>query len=80
MDDYQHIWDSWSKRLHIWGIQEAVAALLEALGPLTILGAQMVYIGSPLLTRSVSPEKIQALADVLEEPDQTQSFISLLRR
>lgn len=80
VDVYQHIWDSWSNRLHIWGVQEAAATFLEAIGPLTILGAQLVYISGPLLQRSVSTEKLHALAEILEEPDHTKEFISLLRR
>ena len=50
MDANHHIWRVWANQLHMWGVNDLVATLLEALGPLTILGAQLVYIGQPLLT------------------------------
>jgi len=75
----QHIWRIWAQKLHRWGISEITASLLEVLGPLTILGAQLVHLGSPILHRTVADNQISALADLLEEPVQTRAFITYLR-
>jgi hypothetical protein len=58
-------WLSWAQFLHHWGVSEPVAAFLEALGPLSIVLAQFVYIGEPLAGRS--PAKFRALAQMLED-------------
>lgn len=76
----QHIWQIWADKLHQWGVQDLVAVLLEATGPLNLLGAQVVYLGQPLLN-SVLPEvHLEALADMLENPKDTQAFTDLLRQ
>jgi hypothetical protein len=61
-------------------VHRLFASLLEALGPLTILGAQAVYLGGPVLGGTVASNRLQALADMLEDPNQTKAFIGLLRR
>lgn len=73
------IWHKWAQQLHKWGISEVTASLLEALGPLTILGAQFVHLGSPILQRTVADHQLKALAELLEEPLQTRAFITYLR-
>jgi hypothetical protein len=75
----RHYWQVWSKALHRWGIEEWVASLLEAAGPLTLLGAQAIYISGPLLRSFTTEENLNVLARLLEEPDQTQSFTLFLR-
>jgi hypothetical protein len=79
MSEYPHIWDAWARILHRWGVQEVVAALLEAAGPLNLIAAQAVYIGQPLLNQAVSPGSLEALTDILEDRSQTRAFVSLLR-
>jgi hypothetical protein len=80
VDANQHIWRIWANKIHIWGFQGLFASLLEALGPLTILGSQALYLGEPLLQHTISKENVRALAEMLEEPAQTRAFIELLRR
>ena len=53
--------------------------MIEALGPMTILGAQIVYIAQPLLRSFVSENHLVALANLLENTEETQSFVTLLR-
>ena len=48
---------------------------LEAGAPLTVLGAQAIYISQPFL----GGEKTNALAHMLEEENETQAFIRYLR-
>ncbi|MBN2146575.1 MAG: hypothetical protein JW726_04265 [Anaerolineales bacterium] len=79
MAENPHIWHVWAKNLHRWGMEDGAATLLDAAGPLTMLLAQFVYVGQPLLGRLVSPESIEALADMLEEPTQTKAFVETLR-
>lgn len=74
-----HIWRIWSGFLHRWGLKEAAAALLESLGPLTILGAQALYIGQPLLSTVFPSGHLDAMAAVLEEPEETYRFVDFLR-
>jgi len=80
MESKYHIWQDWAASLHNWGLHETAAALLEAAGPLTLPAAQLVYLGQPLLNILVPSGKLQALADLLEEPGNQTEFVSLLRQ
>jgi hypothetical protein len=75
----RQIWDQWAESLHRWGIRGFTASLLEAVGPLTILGAQMVYILQPLVGRGPGAESLLSLASMLEQPDQVRDFVKVLR-
>lgn len=55
------------------------AAFLDATAPLSYLGAQMVYLGGPYLKASMTSEQVQALADLLEDPDELKRFAAYLR-
>jgi hypothetical protein len=70
-------WSSWAQFLQRWGVSEPVAAFLEALGPLSIVLAQFVYIGEPLLGRS--PANFRALAQMLEDREEARRFAAFLR-
>jgi len=78
VDDRQ-IWQIWAEHLHRWGVDQLVATFLEAAGPLALLGAQIVYLGQPLLNPFVPESHIEALARILEEPGEAQAFIDFLR-
>lgn len=56
-----------------------VAVLLDAAGPFTLLGAQIVYIGQPALIQFFPEPHIIALAELLENKTYTREFVSLLR-
>ncbi len=70
----------WAKTLQQWGVNDWLATVLEAAGPFSILGAQMVYLCQPLLGKVVSPASLDALAQMLEEPEQTGVLVHLLRQ
>lgn len=72
-------WQSWAENLHRWGIQDWVASLLESASPLGILGAQAIYLSQPLLDTWIPAGHLNALATMLEEPLQMQSFATFLR-
>ena len=76
----QHIWQDWADTLHRWGVQEMVATLLEATGPLNIIGAQVVYLGQPFITHVLPEDQINAFADLLENPEETKAFTHFLRQ
>jgi len=77
--DKEQIWRQWASRLHGWGMQNLAAVLLESLGPLTVLGAQLVYFGQPFVQPFIRGERVTMLAQMLEEPAQTHQFVSILR-
>ena len=56
-----------------------MASLLEVAGPITILGAQFVYIGQPFFSHSAAKNHLVALIELLEEPETTRSFVKFLR-
>jgi hypothetical protein len=52
---------------------------LEAAGPLTVLGAQVLYIGGPLLRPAVTDAQRDALTTLLEDRDEVQALAAFLR-
>jgi hypothetical protein len=72
-------WEIWTKTLRRWGIQALAASFLEAAGPLTMLGAQMVYLSQPVLSSIMPRGHLDALATMLDNPAETQQFIVFLR-
>jgi hypothetical protein len=79
MDANHHIWRVWANKLHIWGVDELAATFLEALGPLTTLGAQFIYLGQPFLGRAGLQGHLEALAQMLENSTETRAFVDYLR-
>jgi len=79
MDSRQHIWQIWAKNLHRWGVRDAAAVLLEAIGPLNLVLAQGLYLIQPLFTTPTSKNHLKALAEVLENDDETHLFATYLR-
>ncbi len=69
----------WAENLHRWGVEGWVANCLEALGPLSTLFAQLVYLGQPLFCRAASQDQWRALAEMLEDDGATQTFVAYLR-
>ena len=79
MTENRHIWRRWAEYLHRWGMQDVAASLLEAAGSITIIAAQVVYVTQPLLTPTVSKDSLHALASLLEDKEETQAFLTVLR-
>jgi hypothetical protein len=79
MESNHHIWRGWAVILHNWGLNEVVASFLEAFGSLSLLAAQLVYLGQPLLGGLAPPGYMQALAVMLEDNSNREVFLGLLR-
>jgi hypothetical protein len=73
------IWRDWSQALQRWGVKDLAVVFLEAFRPLALLGAQMLYIGQPLLKNDISSGHLDALAQMLEDSTETKAFINYLR-
>ena len=72
-------WPGWAGFLRRYGLEGMAAWLLEAAGPLSLLGAQVLYIGGPLLRPSFSDGQQVALASLFENRDEALAFASFLR-
>lgn len=60
-------------------MEDLVAYLLEAAGPLTVIAAQLIYIGQPIL-RGLVPEKhLVVLSALLEDDVQRAAFVNYIR-
>jgi hypothetical protein len=68
-------WPTWAESLRRLKLDGLAAWFLEAAGPLTVLGAQAVYIAQPF----VGGKRLDALAFLLEEDEETQAFARYLR-
>jgi len=76
---HHQIWQVWAARLHHWGLGELAATLLEITSPVNTVGAQLVYIGQPLLRGMLPGEQLDALATLLENQNDTSAFVNFLR-
>jgi len=68
-------WSQWAETLRRFKLDGFASWLLDAGAPLTVLGAQALYLGQPFL----SGDKFNALAHMLEEDSETQAFVRYLR-
>jgi hypothetical protein len=68
-------WSQWAESLRRFKLDGLASWLLEAGAPLTVLGAQALYVGQPF----IGGEKLNALAHMLEEESETQAFVNYLR-
>lgn len=78
MDSLRTYWPEWTDTLRRLGLDGFAAWLLEAGGPINIVGAQLLYIGQPFVT-SRAGVGFDALAKLLEQEDEVQAFVAFLR-
>jgi hypothetical protein len=71
-------WPSWAAFLRRYRLENIAAWLLESSGPMAIIGAQLIYMGEPLLQPFVRNEQMEALAILLEDHDEGQAFLAYL--
>jgi hypothetical protein len=70
---------NWIKTLYTLRLHHLAATLLEALGPINLLGAQLVYLSQPVLSPFIPNEQSRDLARILEDPSETAMFIKALK-
>jgi hypothetical protein len=69
-------WSHWAATLRRLKLDGLAAWLLEAGAPLTVLGAQALYISQPFLGGKVST----SFAHMLEDDEEAQAFARYLNR
>ena len=79
MQPDRSLWPVWSCFLRRGGMKDWVSFLLEGGGPLTALMAQMFYLGQPFLSRGSAPDHLLALAELLEDKEESRTFAAFLR-
>ena len=77
--EYWQVMQGWAERLKQWRLHQITASLLEAGGPLKIIGAQLVFISQPMFSGLLSSDRLDLLAEILEEPEKTNTFVQFLR-
>jgi hypothetical protein len=68
-------WHNWAETLQRYKLGGLASWLLEAGTPLNVLGAQVLYAAQPF----VGGKRIESIAQMLEDEDETQAFTQLLR-
>jgi hypothetical protein len=77
--EQEQIWQTWAEHLRHWRLGSFAAWLFESVGPAHLVGAQLVYIGQPLLEAFVPHGQFKTFARLLEQPAQAQAFAAFLR-
>jgi hypothetical protein len=73
-------WPAWAGFLRQHGLENLAIFFLEAAGPLTVLGAQMLYIGGPLFRPALTDVQRDSLAELLEDRQEALAFAAFLRK
>jgi len=79
MQENRAYWPTWAQFLQDRGARELVASLLEGSGPLRIIASQFMFAGRPFLGSGTAANQWQAIANLLDDQEQTSSFVSFLR-
>jgi hypothetical protein len=80
MSTSQAVWQDWVAFLNKRGLGGLVASLLDAASPLALPGAQLIFIGEPVLSSFMAGAKIDAVTDLLEDNTAYQGFIAALKK
>jgi hypothetical protein len=72
-------WPTWVEFLRRRGLERLAVWVLEAADPLTVLFAQALYLGKPLLRPTFSNNQIESLASLLEDHSEAVAFVAFLR-
>ena len=69
----------WAREITRLGLAHVAAALIESFEMLNTLFAQLLYLGQPLLDGWLPAERVESLAKLLEDEEQSAAFSALLR-
>jgi hypothetical protein len=72
-------WPQWAEFLRRHRLESLAAWALEALGPLTLISAQVLHFGSPLVRPAFGSAHVESFASLLEDPGETRDFAAFLR-
>ncbi len=72
-------WSEWAEAIHRLGLGDFAAWFLDVSGPLSVLGAQLLYLGEPLLRPRFSHQQFDSLAELLEDDETMKAFSAYLR-
>jgi hypothetical protein len=75
MQTPREYWPRWAELLHEYKLDQFAAWMLEAGGPLALLGAQALYFGRGFL----GTDQIDALARTLEDDSEARAFAVYLQ-
>jgi hypothetical protein len=74
MKSSREFWHRWAESLRRYQLHELIASILEAGGPLALLGAQAIYFSGGF----IKSDQLTALAQTLEEDAEARAFASYL--
>jgi hypothetical protein len=74
MKSSREYWPRWAETLRRFQLHQLTASILEAGSPLALLGAQALYFSGGLIQN----DQLTALAETLEEEQETRDFASFL--
>ncbi len=76
MESTRAFWHRWAETLRQHQLNNIAASFLEAGSPLALLGAQALYFSGGFIRN----DQLTALANMLEDEQETHAFISFLTR
>ena len=79
MQEDRSFWPAWAQFLQRRGMEELIATILETAGPVNFLLAQFLYATQPFFSRTLPDGQWQALATLLDDSNESQSFAAFLR-
>ena len=79
MSTSQAVWQDWIAFLHQKGMAKLTASLLEATSPLAVAGAQLLYVGEPILSAFLPTSGMNAILELLEDDRKYHGFITALK-
>jgi len=71
-------WPAWVQFLQRHRLDSFAVWALDSLGPLSVIGAQLLYLGKPLL-QTVMGENTASLAQLLEDADECREFMHYIQ-
>jgi hypothetical protein len=72
-------WASWARFLQQRRLDGVTTSVIESVGPLAIIGAQILYLGQPFFNDPNSANDLNDLAHLIENPDERKNFAAFLR-
>ncbi len=69
----------WVNALIRRGFSSTAAVVLDAVKPLSYFSAQLVYTSQPILRRFIPDWQIEAAGELLNDSDELESFIKMLK-